>query len=172
MDFAGYLQKGIMILQLDTDTIRDVYRDEEALVPAIAFFAIGGLASGVGHFSFRGIVFGMLLMTLVSFVAVGLLHVLARLFGGTASFLELYRPIGAAASVHWVQVVPFVGSFLGFLAMLYSLVVTVRVVETAGGLPRSKALVVVTLLFGLCLFLCLVFLAIMGSLLLFRAVFG
>jgi hypothetical protein len=172
MELGGYLQKGIQILQLDTNAIRAVYRDEEALVPAILFFAIGGVASGVGQFSFRGMLLGVFLMTLVSFVIVGLLHVLARLFGGTASFLELYRPLGTAAPVHWVLVVPFIGSFLGFLAMLYSLVVTVRVVETAGGLPRSRALAVVSLLFGLCLFLCLVFLAVVGSLLLFRAVFS
>jgi hypothetical protein len=76
---------------------------------------------------------GVFLMTLVSFVIVGLLHVLARLFGGTASFLELYRPLGAAAPVHWVLVVPFIGSFLGFLAMLYSLVVTVASVSFRPG---------------------------------------
>ena len=63
-------------------------------------------------------------------------------------------------------------AFLGYLAMLYSLVVTVRVTETAGGLPRPKALLVVTLLFGLCLFLCLVFLAVLSSLMFFRTVFS
>jgi hypothetical protein len=172
MDFAGYLQKGIMILQLDAEAIRDVYRDEDALVPAILFVAIGGIASGVGQFSLQGMIVGVLLMTLISFVIVGLLHVLARIFGGSATFLELYRPLGTAAPLHWVLVVPFIGPFLGFLAMLYSLVVTVKVVETAGDLPRPKALAVVTLLFGLCLFLSLVFLAILGSMLLLRAVFG
>lgn len=111
----------------------DIYRDEEALIPAILFFAIGGVASGVGQFSFRGMLLGVFLMTLVSFVIVGLLHVLARLFGGTASFLELYRPLGTAAPVHWVLVVPFIGSFLGFLAMLYSLVVTVTSVSFRPG---------------------------------------
>ncbi len=169
MDFGEYLQKGIQILQLDTDAIHAVYRDEEALLPAILFFAIGGVASGVSQFSLRGMFFGLLLVTLVSFVIVGLLHVLARMFGGTASFLELYRPLGTAAPVHWVLVVPFFGSFLGILAVLYSLVVTVRVVETTGGLPRSKALIIVGLLSGLCLFLCLCFLAVMGALLLLRA---
>ena len=172
MDFAGYLQKGILILQLDTEAIREVYRDEDALIPAILFVALGGIAGGVGQFSFQGMILGVFLMTLVSFVIVGLLHVLARIFGGTATFLELYRPLGTAAPLHWVLVVPFIGPFLGFLAMLYSFVVTVKVVETAGELPRPKALAVVTLLFGLCLFLSLVFLAIMGSLLLLRAVFG
>ena len=122
--------------------------------------------------SLQAMVVGVFLMTLISFVLVGLLHVLARIFGGSATFLELYRPLGTAAPLHWVLVVPFIGPFLGFLAMMYSLVVTVRVVETAGDLPRSKALAVVTLLFGLCLFLSLVFLAIIGSLLLLRAVFG
>ncbi|MFQ5790311.1 MAG: YIP1 family protein [Acidobacteriota bacterium] len=172
MDFGSYLQKGIQILQLDRSAIRAVYRDEEALLPAMLFFAVGGLASGVGQFSFRGIIFGVLLMTVVSFVIVGMLQVLARLFGGTATFLELYRPLGIAAPVHWVQVVPFVGAFLGSLAVLYSLAVSATVLETVGGLPRSKALLVVALMFGICLFLGLVFLAVVGSLLLFRSVFS
>ena len=168
MELGGYLQKGIQILQLDTNTIRDVYRDEDALLLAILFVALAGLASGVGQFSFRAMIFGILLMTLVSFVIVGLLHVLARLFGGTATFLELYRPLGAAASVHWVLAVPFIGPVLGFLAALYSLVVAVIVVETAGDLPRSKSLVVVALFFALTLFLYLVFFAVIGSLALLR----
>jgi hypothetical protein len=168
MELSGYLQKGIQILQLDTNTIREVYRDEDALLPAILFVALAGLASGVGQFSLRGMVFGVLLMTMVSFVIVGLLHVLARLFGGTASFLELYRPLGAAAPVHWVLVVPFIGPVLGFLAALYSLVVAVVVVETAGELPRSKAMMVVALFFALTLFLYLIFFAVIGSLALVR----
>ena len=168
MEYGAYLQKGIQILQLDTNTIRDVYRDEDALQPAILFVALAGLASGVGQFSFRSMVFGILLMTLGSFVVVGLLHVLARLFGGTASFLEFYRPLGVAASVHWVWAVPFLGPFLGFLAVLYSLVVAVIVVETASELTRSKSLVVVVLFFALTLFLYLVFFAVIGSLALLR----
>jgi hypothetical protein len=97
-----------------------------------------------------------------------LLHVLARLFGGTATFLELYRPLGAAAPVHWVLAVPFLGPVLGLLAALYSLVVAVIVVETAGELPRSKSLVVVGIFLVLTLFLYLIFFAVIGSLALLR----
>ncbi len=172
MELGLYLQKGIQILQLDTDTIRDVYRDEDALLPAILFVAMAGLASGVGQFSVRGMVFGVLMMTLASFVVVGLLHVLARLFGASVSFLELYRPLGAAAPLHWVLVVPFIGPVLGFLAALYSLVVAVIVVETAGELPRSKSLVVVAIFFGVSLFLYLIFFAVIGSLILLRGLFS
>jgi hypothetical protein len=168
MEFGGYLQKGVQILQLDTDTIRQVYRDEDALLPAILFVALAGLASGVGQFSIRAMILGVVLMTLVSFVFVGLLHVLSRLFGGSATFLELYRPLGAAAPVHWVLAVPFIGPILGFLAALYCLVVAVVVVETTGELPRSKSLVVVALFFALTLFLYLIFFAVIGSLALLR----
>jgi len=168
MEFGAYLQKGIQILQLDTNTIREVYRDEDALLPAILFVALAGLASGVGQFSIQGMFLGVLLMTLVSFVCVGLLHALARLFGGTATFLELYRPLGAAAPVHWVLAVPFLGPVLGLLAALYSLVVAVIVVETAGELPRSKSLVVVGIFLVVTLFLYLIFFAVIGSLALLR----
>ena len=172
MDLGGYLQKGLQVLLMDKNVIEALSRDEEALPPAMLFFAIAGVASGVGQLSFRGMFFGILMLTLGSFVTVGLLHILARLFGSTATFLELYRPLGVAASLHWVQVFPFIGPFLGFLAMLYSLIVTVVVVETVGGLPRSSSLVVVALLFGILVFLGLVFLAILGSLLLLNAALG
>ena len=172
MDFGGYLQKALHILQLDARTIRDVSRDEDALLPALLFFAIAGLANGAGQFSFRGMVFGPILATLLSFVFVGLLSVIARLFGSTASFLELYRPLGVAAPIHWVQAFPLIGPFLGFFALLYFAVVAGLAIESTGELPRTKAVAVVTILVGVSLFLCLVFLALIGSLLLFRALFS
>jgi hypothetical protein len=172
MDLGNYLQKGIQILQLDVQTIKGTSRDEGALLPALLFFALAGLANGAGQFSFRGMVFGPILSTLLSFVIVGLLNVLSRLFGGTASFLELYRPLGIAAPIHWVQAVPMIGPFLGFFALLYFAVVSVLVLESTSELPRAKAGTIVALLVGISLFLCLAFLAMVGSFLLFRALFS
>lgn len=172
MDLGSYLQKGLSVLQLDTETIRDVGKDEDALVPALLFFALAGIANGAGQFSFSGMVFGAILVTLLSFVLVGLLNVLSRLVGGTASFLEIYRPLGIAASVHWVQAVPVLGPFLGLLALLYFAAVAAVVVETTGHLARPKAAAVVAALAGISLFLCLVFLAMLGALTLFRAIFA
>lgn len=166
-----YLQEAIQILQLDTRAISRVAKDEEALLPALLFFAIGGLANGAGHFSFTGMVFGPILATLMSFVFVGLLSIIARLFGSTASFLELYRPLGVAAPLHWVQAVPLIGSFLGALALFYFAVIAGLTIETTGHLPRAKAIAVVVLLAGIVLFLVLVFLAMYGSYFLIRALF-
>lgn len=172
MDLGNYLQKGIQILQLDVQAMKKTSKDEEALLPALLFFALAGLANGAGQFSFRGMVFGPILATLLSFVIVGLLNVLSRLFGGTASFLELYRPLGIAAPIHWVQAVPMIGPFLGFFALLYFAVVAALVLESTSELTRAKAGAVVALLVGISLFLCLAFLAMVGSLLLFRALFS
>lgn len=172
MDLGGYLQKGIRILQLDLKNIEDVSRDEEALLPALLFFAVAGLANGAGQFSFRGMIFGPIVATLLSFVFVGLLSVLSRFFGSKAEFLELYRPLGVAAPIFWVQAVPLLGPFLVSLALVYFAVVAVVVVERSGALQRSKALAVVALLAGISLFLVLVFLAMVGSLFLFRALFS
>ncbi len=171
LNLGRYLQQSIQILQLDVGTINRVSRDEEALLPALLFFAIAGLASGAGQFSFRGMIFGPIVATILSFVLVGLLSVLSRLFGGNAEFLDLYRPLGVAAPIFWVQVVPLLGPFLVFLALVYFAVVAVAVVEQTGRLPKTKALAIVALLAGISLFLVLVFLAVVGSLLLFRALF-
>jgi hypothetical protein len=172
MDLGNYLQKGLAILQLDKAAIREIAKDEDSLVPALFFFALAGLASGAGQFSVSGMFFGAILATLLSFVLVGLLNVLSRLLGGSASFLELYRPLGIAAPIHWVQAVPVIGPFVGLLALLYFAVVAALVVETSGGLPRPRAAAVVATLTGISLFLCLVFLALLGSLMLFRAIFS
>jgi hypothetical protein len=172
MDFGDYLQKGLQILQLDVKTIRDASKDEEALLPALLFFAVAGLANGAGQFSFRVMIVGPILATLLSFVLVGLLSVLSRLFGSNATFLELYRPLGLAAPVQWVQAVPFIGPFLGFFALMYLAVVAALTVETAGEISRVKAAAVVALLVGISLFLFLVFFAMVGSLLLFRRLFS
>jgi len=172
MDLGSYLQKGLQVLQLDVKTIRDVSRDENALLPALLFFALAGLANGAGQYNFRVMIFGPILATLLSFVLVGLLSVLSRLFGSAASFLELYRPLGLAAPIHWVQAVPVIGPFLGFLALVYFAVVAGLTIETAGELSRPKAAAVVALLVGISLFLFLVFFAMVGSLLLFRALFS
>lgn len=172
MDFGNYLQQGMQILQLDVNAIRKASADEDALLPALLFFALAGLANGAGQFSFRGMIVGPILATLLSFVLVGLLSVLARLFGSTASFLELYRPLGLAAPLHWVQAVPFLGPFLGLFALLYFAIVAGLVVETAGGVTRARAAAVLALLIAISLFLFLVFFAMVGSLLLFRALFS
>ena len=172
LDLGGYLQQSIRILQLDAGAIRTAARDEEALLPALLFFAVAGLANGAGQFSFRGMIFGPIVATLLSFVLVGLLSVLTRIFGGSAEFLDLYRPLGVASPIFWVQAVPMLGPFLAFLALVYFAAVSVLVVEEAGGLARPKALAIVALLAGISLFLVLVFLAMVGSLLLFRALFS
>lgn len=172
LDLGGYLQKGVQILQLDLKIIDAVSRDEEALLPALLFFAVAGLANGAGQFSFRGIVFGPIVATLLSFVFVGLLSVLSRLFGGKGEFLDLYRPLGVAAPIFWVQAVPLLGPFLVSLALVYFAVVAVVVVERSGNLPRGKSVAIVALLAGISLFLVLVFLAMIGSMFLFRALFS
>jgi hypothetical protein len=172
MDLGSYLQKAIQILQLDAHAIDSVSREEEALLPALLFFAVAGLANGAGQFSFRGMVFGPIVATLLSFVLVGLLSVLSRLFGSSAQFLELYRPLGVAAPIFWVQAVPLLGPFLVCLALVYFAVVSAVVIERTGSLPRGKSIAVVALLAGISLFLVLVFLALVGSLFLFRALFS
>jgi hypothetical protein len=172
MDLGGYFQKGVRILQLDPKTIDALSRDEEALVPALLFFAVAGIANGAGQFSFRGMIFGPIVATLLSFVFVGLLSVLSRLLGGSGEFLDLYRPLGVAAPVFWVQAVPLLGPFLVSFALLYFAVVAVVVVERTGSLPRGKSIAIVALLAGISLFLVLVFLAFVGSMFLFRALFS
>ena len=64
------------------------------------------------------------------------------------------------------------GAFFDAFALLYFAVVAALTIETAGDLSRPRAAAVVGLLVGISLFLFLVFFAMVGSLLLFRALFS
>ena len=172
MQFGNFLQQGLQILQLDRDAVNEAAKDEDALLPALLFFALAGLANGAGQMSFRGMVFGPILATLLSFVVVGLLSVLSRVFGGHASFLELYRPLGLAAPIHWIQAVPILGPFLGAAALLYFAIIAGLTLECTSGLSRARAAAVVAILVGVSLFLFLVFFAMVFSVMLFRALFS
>ena len=163
-----YLQKSLQILQLDVKTFRNVAQDEGAFFPALLFFAVSGLASGMGQFNIKMMVIGPILAIVFSLMFVGLLNVLANCFGGTVKFLELYRPLGLAASLMWVQALPFLGPLLGIFACVYFAVVANVALESVAGLSPARAVAAISLLVGAVLFLFLFFFAIAGSVIIMK----
>lgn len=144
MDLKGYFLKGVELVKLNRDAAEEVARDPDSFGPAVLFFAIGGLAGGIGHSigsmglgSFM-LVIGPIASVIGSFVWVGILYVIARIFGGRGTYMGYYSALGIGSLPHWAQVVPF----LGWIAALWSIPVAVIVTERVHGLSTGKAIAV------------------------------
>ncbi len=155
MDFVNAVRRGWQMVQLDRAAVREVLGDQDALVPSLVILAISGVASAIGQLNFAGIIVYPVLLPLVYFVCVGIVHLAAGLLGGSGRYLPAYCGYGHGVGLlHWVTIIPFVGPFIGFFAMIWGLVVGVVIVEENYALSRGKAIVAVlvpTVLFCVCI---------------------
>lgn len=148
MDFKEgkkYFLDGIEILKLDTKTAVKVSKDKKARNYAFLFFALVGLAQAIGTLNLPGIILGPIMYFLLSFVGVGIIHVLAKLFGGKAKFMDFYQVAGIGSVAMWISVIPILGPFLAGLVNLWYLVVTVVVLKAVHKLSTTKAIIVVAI---------------------------
>ncbi len=158
MDFKGYIMKGIEIVKLNKDVAEEVSKDENAFAPAMAFIAIGGLASGIGAILRGGsvmlIVGAPILAVLFSFVGVGILYLLARLFGGTGDYKGYYTALGIGDLPAWAGIIPFLGAFVALWSIPVAVIVTERVHKISTGKAVAVVLIPVALavLLGLAAF--------------------
>ncbi len=162
MDFKGYLGKGWAIVKLDRDTAAEVAADENSFGPAVLFFAIGGLAGGLGGAAFSGgltLIMAPIFAVIWSFVSVGILHLLAGLFGGTGNFKGYYSAMGIGSLPQWAGLIPFLGSIIA----LWYIPVAVIVTERVHGINQGKAIAVVLLPLIALFIIIMVLIAIIGT---------
>jgi hypothetical protein len=153
MDFMSYVKEGIEILKLDKKVMEKVAKDEKATTMAILFFAIGGVASAIGGLNLFGIIIFPIVAAVFSFIGVGIIHILAKLFGGKAEFMQFYRSSGIGYVGSWVAVIPIIGPMISGLVGLWYLVVSVVMLMAVHKLSTGKAIIVVLIPVVLCILL-------------------
>jgi len=143
MSFGDYLKKGWEVVKLNTQAIQELAEDEKALGPAIGIIAISGACWAIGAFQFLGIIYMPILRVIGFFIFTGIVHLVAGiLFGGKGEFKQFFQPIGCAAFITWIAIIPIAGPFFfGWLAGLWLLVPSVLAVEKIYGLDRGKAVI-------------------------------
>lgn len=151
MDLQAYIMRAIELVKLNGDAAKEASADEQGFVPGLLVVAVGGLAGAIGglffHGSFAAIVTGPILAVVFSFIVVGIVHGLSILFGGKADFMSLYRAMSLAHIVSWARIIPFIGGLAG----LWMLPMTVIILERVHELERGKAIAVVAILVGIAL---------------------
>ena len=155
MDFKMAVSRGWRMIQLDRSAVREVLGDTDALVPSLVILAIAGVASAIGSFNFIGVLYMPIILPAFYFVCVGLVHLAASAFGGSGSYVSTYNAYGHSLGLlYWISVIPLLGIFLGFFAMIWGVVMGVVIVEENYSLSRGKAIVAVLvpmLLFCVCI---------------------
>lgn len=171
MSFGDYLKKGWEIVKLKGEAIDELAHDEKAFGPAVGIIAISGACWAIGALQPLGIIYMPILRLIGFFIFTGIVHLVAGiLFGGKGEFKQFFSPIGCAAFITWVAIIPLAGPFFfGWLAGLWLLVPSVLTVERVYGLDRGKAVVSVLapvilalIVFGIFALIGLSMLAILG----------
>jgi len=151
MDFKAYVMKGVELVKLNRDMAEEVSRDENAFTPAVLFFAIGGLAGGIGAIFSGGAGSLILIMPIVavaaSFIGVGILYLLARLFGGAGDFKGYYSALGIGYLTAWAGVIPFLGAVLSLWGIPVAVIITERVHRISMGKAVAVVLIPVAVVF-------------------------
>ncbi|HEX9638188.1 MAG TPA: YIP1 family protein [Acidobacteriota bacterium] len=147
MDFAGYVKKALELCKFNIPVYDQIATDPNAFTMGLIFLAIGGAAAALGSFAPLGIVLYPIVMIVGFFIFMGILHLLATLFGGSGDFMALFRIGSIGSIVNWPAVIPIIGWIVG----LWLLPITVVAVERTYKLERGKAVLVVLIPVGVLL---------------------
>ena len=146
--FVDSVKQAVEIVKLNGKAAVNVSKDKNATLMGILIVIIGGTLSGIanlaGTFDLLLVILAPMVVGLIFFfVSVGIIHLLARLFGGKAGYMELFRAQSHVQILSWLVIIPFLGNTLNFLVSLWSIVVSVVILENVHKLSRGKAVMVV-----------------------------
>ncbi|HEY3347366.1 MAG TPA: YIP1 family protein [Nitrospirota bacterium] len=157
MDFKTAFNRGVELVKLNRDAAEAVASDETAFTWAMLFYAIGGFAAAISYtamsFGLGGImlIFSPVAHVLISFVYAGILHFIAKLFGGTGTYKGYYSALGIGSLPGWAKIVPIFGGIAALWYIPVSVIVTERVHKLSFGKAVAVVVIPVTILFILIL---------------------
>jgi len=160
-DFKKYFSSALDIVKLNPKEIIKVAKDKDATLWGLIFVVVAGLATAIGALITNGIKMPILYRTtlgmpkfsdivvmpigylLWTFIFIGILWVLAKLFGGKARFVEHYRAQSLGLVVYWIGVIPIIGPMILWIAELWYLVMSVFIIKNVHKLKTWQAVLVV-----------------------------
>ena len=157
MDFVNSIKQAIEIVKLNGKAAKNVSKDKNATLIGILIIAIGSVLSNVLMLEIVDIISTLIIGVIGYFIIVGIMHMIARfLFGGQAKYLEYFRAQSHASILSWLGilvVIPTAGYIINFFISIWSLIVSVVILESVHKLTRGKAIVVVLLITTLFIFI-------------------
>lgn len=140
------IKQSIDIIKLDGKVIEKVSKDSNALIMGILIIVIGSIINQILNFNIIVLLITPIIVLVAYFLITLITHGLARLFGGTASYIEYFRAESHAAILSWsgiLAIIPFLGNVIIFFISIWRLIVSVVILQNVHKLPRNKAIIVV-----------------------------
>ncbi len=151
MDLFKSLESALGVLRRDTTAIVAVSQDRGALVPGLVFASLAGFL-GTLPAGMPGALLMLVAAPVAVFPGVFVLFLMARLFGGSGSYMTLWRPCSHAYLINAVGIalfVPVLGLVVAVAATIYYLIVLVSIVQATQHISRGRAIAVAIIPLGL-----------------------
>ncbi|MBU1700047.1 MAG: YIP1 family protein [Candidatus Eisenbacteria bacterium] len=150
MTFTESIKESLEIVKLNREAYRRTAENPETFTWALVITAIAGVSSGLGPGMIGSAGFVWLPIAALAglFIGVGIMHLLAMLFGGQGDFMGFVKVCGFGRIVGWAGVIPFVGG----LVQLWMLPIVFIALQEHHKLDTAKAVIVLlipTVVFGL-----------------------
>ena len=150
MDLIKSIKQSIEIIRLHNSVIENVAKHKSATNAGILILILGGIIAGLmGNESVLLMIFLTPIITLIfSFIGVGVLHGLAKLFKGKATFMELYRVLTHASIINWLVVfsnIPILNMIIPIATGVWGLVVNFTAIKKLYKLSTGKAVLVMVI---------------------------
>jgi len=148
ISFVDSIKKAIDIIKLNGKVAENVSKDKNATLMGVLIIAIGAFLSQVLNLEIITLVSTLIIGIIGYFIIIGITHIVARLFGGKAKYIEYFRAESHAAILGWLgilTIIPFLGAIINIVIGIWGLVVSVMILENVHKLARGKAIIAVLL---------------------------
>lgn len=148
MNLKNSIKQAIEIIKLDRKEIEKVAKDQQATTAGILILIISGIIAGIASKKLILLSITPILVLIFSFIGVGILHLLARLFGGKARFIELYRTLTHASILNWLSIfnlIPILKTIISIITGIWGIVINFVAIKSLYKLSTAKTVFVIVI---------------------------
>ena len=163
MNFKSKFKSIIEIIKLNEEAIRKAAKEDDSWKWGLFIIIIGSII-GTLTFSFApeilsspfesgaiqkftpfSLISAPIVSIIFTLIGVGIIHFIAKLFGGKGTYKELFSVYALSSILSWLAIINFIPfcSFFMILIGIYSIVISIIIVKTIYNLSLKKAIWVI-----------------------------
>jgi len=160
MSYWSNVKNAFKIAIFDDKALNAVAKNKDLVNYGIITLVLVGIATSLGML----MPFMFIMIPMAFFLSIGFNHLIAKLFGGKASFSDYFGVLSNATVIYWLAVVPLLGAVLVNIIGIWFSVISVYITHKVHKLSVFKSIIVVFLLPLLVVLLMMLLVAFLGVL--------
>jgi len=146
MNLTKSIKQGIEIIKLNKTTIEKVAKDKKATTAGILILIIGGFISGISSKNLIVLSVSPIVVLIFSFIGIGILHLIAKLFKGKAEFMEFYRVSTHASILSWLSIlylIPYLQAMVSIASFIWGIIMNFVMIKNVYKLNTLRTVFVI-----------------------------